>query len=69
MRVSIIVKPGARDDRVEEQEDGSLIVSVRAPAERGKANIAVIKLLSRHFKKDVRIVSGFTSRHKVVEFT
>jgi uncharacterized protein (TIGR00251 family) len=69
MRVSITVKPGSREDRVEVQEDGSLVVSVRAPAERGKANTAVIKLLSRHFKRDVKIVAGFTSRHKIVEFT
>ena len=69
MRVSITVKPGARDDRIEEQEDGSLVVYVRAPAEKGKANIAVIRLLSRHYKKNVKLVSGFTSHHKIVDLT
>jgi len=69
MRVFVTVKPGSRDDKIEEQDDGSLLVCVRAPAERGKANIAVIRLLSRHFKKNVELVSGFTSHHKIVELT
>ena len=69
MRISITVKPSSRDDRVEEQEDGSLVVRVKAPAKGGKANIAVIRLLSKHFKRDVRMVSGFTSHIKIVEFT
>jgi len=69
MRVSITVKPGASDDRIEEQKDGSLRVYVRAPAEKGKANIAVIRLLSKHYKKDVKMVSGFASHHKIVELT
>ena len=69
MRVSITVKSDARDDRIEEQEDGSLCVYVRAPAEKGRANIAVIRLLSKRYKKDVKLVSGFTSHHKTVELT
>jgi len=67
MRVSITVTPNSREEKVEEQEDGSYLVRVKAPAERGKANAAVVKLLSRYFNSEVRIVSGFTSRYKTVE--
>lgn len=67
MRISVTVRPGSREEKVEEQEDGSYVVEVKAPAERGKANAAVVKLLSKHFNADVRIVSGFTSHHKIVE--
>jgi len=44
-----------------------LIVRVREPPSKGKANRAVVKLLSRHFNADVRIVAGATSRRKTVE--
>lgn len=43
---------------------------VKAPAHEGKANEALIKLVAAHFKvsrSDVRIVSGFTGKHKIVE--
>ena len=69
MRISVTVHPGSRENEVEEQEDGSYVVKVKAPAERGRANTAAIKLLSKYFKAEVRIVSGFTSRHKTVEVT
>jgi len=67
LRISIMVRPGSREEKVEEQEDGSYIVKVKAPAEKRKANAAVVKLLSKHFNADVRIISGFTSHHKIVE--
>jgi hypothetical protein len=67
VRISIIVHPNSREEKVEEQEDGSYVVRVKAPAEGGRANVAVVKLLSKYFNAEARIVSGFTSRHKVVE--
>ena len=62
-----MVHPGSRMERVDEQGDGSLVVWVKARAEKGKANIAVVKLLSKHFGGRVRIISGITSRQKIVE--
>ena len=67
MRISVTVRPDSREEKVEEQEDGSYLVKVKAPAERGRANAAVVKLLSKYFNSEVRIVSGFTSRHKTIE--
>ena len=67
MRVFVTVHPSSREVGVEKQDDGSYVVRVKAHSEGGKANLAVIKLLSKHFKKDVRIVSGLTSRHKTLE--
>ena len=46
-----------------------LLVKVTAPAEGGKANAAVIKLLAEEFgipKSAISIKSGHTSRHKLV---
>ena len=46
-----------------------LVVKVTAPAEGGKANVAVIKLLSEELnlpKKAIHIKTGSTSRHKLI---
>ena len=49
--------------------DGILIARVRAPAKDNKANLSLVKLLSKHFGKPVRIVSGARRKRKVVEIS
>lgn len=71
MRFSVLVKPGASRDEVVPQPDGSLVVRVRAVAEKGRANEAVQELLAAHFGVPRRAVSVLTprSRRKLVEIT
>lgn len=51
--------------------DGNEItVSIKSRPERGKANMELIKKLSKHFnvpEGNVKIISGLTSRKKMVE--
>ena len=61
----IKVIPNSKTEEVIEGDP--LVVRVKAPPMKGKANKAVINLLSRHFDANVRIVSGATSRKKIVE--
>jgi uncharacterized protein (TIGR00251 family) len=68
------VRPGAKRERVTAVDDAgagfSLSVELKAPAQDGKANAALIKLLSRHFsvpQAAIRIKRGAASRHKIVE--
>ena len=68
MRISVTVRPSSKAEAVEKQEDGTYLVKVKAPPERGRANAAVVKLLSKYFNANIHIVSGFTSRHKIVDF-
>ncbi|MBC7327187.1 DUF167 domain-containing protein [bacterium] len=63
--LEIKVIPGAKTEEVIEGDP--LVVKVKEKAEKGKANEAVIKLLSRYFKAKVRIIRGEKSRHKLVE--
>lgn len=63
--LEIKVIPGAKAEEVIEGDP--LVVKVKEKAEKGKANEAVIKLLSRYFKAKVRIIRGEKSRHKLVE--
>ncbi|MDY6985552.1 MAG: DUF167 domain-containing protein [Candidatus Thermoplasmatota archaeon] len=65
MRIKIKVVPNS--DRDEVIEGDPLIVRVRDMPVKGKANRAVIKLLSKHFNSRVRIVSGAKSKEKIVE--
>lgn len=47
----------------------SLIVKVTAPADKGAANAAVIALLAKRLrvaKRDITLVSGDTSRQKIL---
>jgi len=70
MRVRVRVKPGAREESVSREPDGSLLVSVAARAQEGKANEAVVKAVAKSLrvpKSSVRIVSGLSSRTKVLE--
>ena len=70
MRIRVRVKPGAREEKVSREPDGSLLVSVTARAQEGKANEAVVKAVAKHLrvpKSSVHIVSGLSSRTKMLE--
>ena len=70
MRIRIRVKPRSRSDKVQMTGDGEWTVSVRAPAQEGKANRALIAALAAHFsvsRSRVKILRGETSKTKIVE--
>lgn len=63
------VKPGSSQDSVEQLEDGTWLVRLRAKPVDGAANKALIELLSRIFevpKSRISIVRGETSRFKKI---
>ena len=64
MEIKVKVKTNSKENL--EVKEGIYFVSVKEPAEHGKANQAVIKLLTKHFKKSVKIVRGFTHKQKIV---
>lgn len=74
VKINLKVIPQAKTSKVEQatlNDNGNISLKVRvtAPPENGKANEAVIKLLAEHFKvskSSIDIVSGWTSRQKVV---
>ena len=69
-KVSVTVKPNARHPSVEEISEAEFRVAVRAPAQEGAANRAVIEALAEFLavpKYTLRIVRGQSSRKKLVE--
>jgi uncharacterized protein len=69
-RITITVSPGAaRSELVGRHGDGWK-VRVAAPAERGRANEALVDLLAGALalpRDQIRVVSGHASRRKLVE--
>jgi uncharacterized protein (TIGR00251 family) len=69
---TVVVKPNAKEDRVEALGPNQFAVRVKAPAVEGRANEAVVALLARHFrvpKSAVTIRAGARSRRKMVEIS
>jgi uncharacterized protein YggU (UPF0235/DUF167 family) len=69
-RVTIRVKPRAAQTGVGGDHAGALVVAVRARAVEGRATEAALRALADSLgvrRRDVRLVSGATSRTKVVE--
>lgn len=70
MKIFVKVKPKARQKKIEKIDDDNFKVWVKEPAEKGRANQAVLKTLAQHFnvnRSEISIISGQTSRKKVIE--
>jgi uncharacterized protein (TIGR00251 family) len=68
--LQVRVKPNAQQSKIERTEDGVWHISLQAPPVDGKANKALIKLLSETLgipKSRIRIKTGETARYKQVE--
>jgi uncharacterized protein (TIGR00251 family) len=69
-KIRFLVKPGAKENAIGKNQDGSLWIRVAAPAHEGKANLEIQRHLSeklRISKSSVRISSGKSSRFKIIE--
>lgn len=68
MRYSVSVRFSS--DSKLEVNGNEISISIRSPPERGRANRELVKKLATHFsisEDRVRIISGLTSRKKLVE--
>jgi uncharacterized protein len=70
VRITIRVRPGSARQVVGGSHEGALVVRVSAPAVDGRATAAALAAIAAAFgvrPRAVRLVSGATSRTKVVE--
>jgi uncharacterized protein (TIGR00251 family) len=66
--VKIKLHPNSSQEKIEEiEKDKEYGVWIKEKLIDGKANEELIRVLKKYFKKDVKIVSGFTSRKKIVD--
>ena len=66
MMIHIKVKPNSSEQSIEKIEE-VYVVKLKSPPEEGKANLELIKILTKYFGFEVKIKSGFKSRHKIVQ--
>ncbi|MEA5533439.1 DUF167 domain-containing protein [Crocosphaera sp. XPORK-15E] len=69
MKLQVKVKPNAKQQKIEESGDGSLIISLKSPPVDGKANRELIEILAKRFdvpKSQILIKSGTSSRYKLI---
>lgn len=68
MKITVKVKPNARENSIKLLDTGVYEVKVSIPPEKGKANIKVIELLSKELKiakSRIILLKGDTSRDKL----
>jgi len=70
VKITVRVKSRAKENKVIIEDAAHYAVYIHAPATEGKANEALIRVLADHFdiaQSRIRIVSGFSSRIKIVD--
>jgi uncharacterized protein len=67
MRYSVIVKSNAAKNEIISFEKNVYKVSIKAAAKDGKANLELVKFMSKKLGKKIKLVSGFTSKTKMIE--
>ncbi|HKY61852.1 MAG TPA: DUF167 domain-containing protein [bacterium] len=70
--LAVRVQPKAGRDRLVKVEEGHLKIQLKAPAEDGKANAALLRFLQDFFKiqrANIKILLGEKSRSKWVEIS
>jgi len=70
MKINVKAKPNAREEKVERIDESNFVVSVKEPPEKGRANEAIRNALAVYFRiasSGVKIISGYSSRNKIIE--
>ena len=70
MKIRVKVKANSKTEEITQDGEAVYSIKVKAVAKEGKANMAVIKLLSQKFnipKSSIRIINGLKARNKLIE--
>lgn len=68
-KISVKVVPNSKIEQVQTSFDGAIKVWVKEKPVDGKANLALIELLSKHLdvpKSSIEIISGQKNRNKLI---
>ena len=70
MKIFVKVKPGAKNENVEQIDDKHYLVNIKEPPVDDRANAALLKVIGRYFgiaPTSVRIIFGYSGRQKIVD--
>jgi uncharacterized protein (TIGR00251 family) len=64
----VYAKPGKKKSAIVgfDESKHAIVVEIGAPAEDNKANVELVKFISKNLKMNVVMKSGFTSKEKVL---
>lgn len=67
--IQVDVRPNAKKTEILAyiSDTGTLKVAVKAPPEQGRANLELVRFLSRILGRDVTIISGRTKKRKILK--
>jgi uncharacterized protein (TIGR00251 family) len=68
-KIKILVTANASETKILREVNGFLHIAVSAPAHKHKANKELLKFLSKLTKKKVSLISGLTSKKKIITFS
>ena len=65
----ILVRTNASQTEITgfDKEKEAYRMNVHAQPEKGKANLEIVKYFKKRYKKDVKIISGKTSKQKLIK--
>lgn len=66
-KIKIKIHPNSSKEEIRKLKDDEFEVWIKEKPLDGRANLTLVKLLKKFFKKDVEIKSGFKSRNKIIE--
>ncbi len=70
MKIRVRVKPYSRKNELKITGDNEFVAQINQPPSEGRANKALIELISDYFgvpKSAVQIITGHKSKNKIVE--
>lgn len=67
MRIKVKIHPSSSQEKVEKKDDKLYEVWLREKPVDNKANDRLLKILKKHFKRNVEIVKGLKSKEKLIE--
>ena len=67
IKVKARLHPNSSREQIKKINEKELEIWIKEKPIDNIANIKLIKTLKRYFNKDIKIVSGFTSKNKVIE--
>ncbi len=67
MIINLKVKTSSEKQEIKKISSNNYLISLKNPPQDNKANLELLKLLKKHFKKNIKIIKGLKSKNKIIE--
>ena len=67
MIIKIKVHANSSQEKIKRINNSEYEIWIKEKPIENKANVSIIKVLKKYFKKNIKIIKGLTSRNKIVE--